>query len=389
MDIATKNPVLYVAIYGSNRAPRISQQWAFLIGPSVETAQSEGVRCGVEPHIDSKGWETWAYNQTIIPLWYEDDLLARIMIAEIRDLAPLGAILCDLEVCPTKLMKVANSAQNVASSSLGSNAWIWKKIQKLEKMPDRFAVRSNALRMLEEAGCRVSGSRCQIAVDELFERVRPKDPRRTKRTLSAIELKTLNFVEGWEKPGDDETNVIVDPNVERGQPITISGSVQIVTGVLGAAALKTRQLITEGKQWLATGEQERARRREPGNGSEADKESEEREDGDDDENEDEDGDGEEGTSSHQDDDDDSSDPEGATEEGSVAKEGTDESEDDEDEDPDEEEVDEEESDSDSDCRDEDEDDGDGDDEDSGDEGDEEDAGAHSTLERVPTTTSSS
>lgn len=219
VEIAITNPVLYLAVYKKDRD---SQQWAFLIGPSVETSQSEGVRCGVEPKIDSDGWGTWCYDQVIVPLWYEDDLLVRVLIAEIKDLGPLGAILRNQEATPT--VEVANSAGHVALTSFGSNAWVWKIVEVLETMPECLAVRHNALRMLEEAGCRVSMNQCQILVDEVLQRLRSKDRRRAKRTLSAIELKTLELVDDRKKPDARKAALIVDPNLKRGQPVTLSES---------------------------------------------------------------------------------------------------------------------------------------------------------------------
>lgn len=255
VDIVIENPVLYVAVYKTDCAPRDSQQWTFLIGPSVETAQSEGVRCAVEIHLDSNGWEMWVYNQTVVPLWYEDDLLARIMIAEIRNLAPLGAIMRNEEGTP--MTEIATLAGDMALCSFCSNAWVWEKLELLARKPECLERSFNALETLEKAGCRFSVTRRQIAIEELFERFRSKDARKTERTFPAIELKSLNFVDGWEEPSDDEDDLIVSPNVERGQTITTSRFVQVATGVLGAAALETRERVAEWDQYLKWCEQER------------------------------------------------------------------------------------------------------------------------------------
>lgn len=253
MDIAIKHPVLYVAIYKTDRPSCNDQHWTFLIGPSIETAESEGVRCGVELHLDSNGWPTWDYTQTIVPLWGEDDLLTRIMVAEIADLAPLGAIMRDQEVTPM----TERAGTMVGDLELSSFTWVWGKMEMLERKPECFAGECTALRMFEQAGYRLVVDWCQSAVDELVERVRMRGCRKRKRRLSAIGMKTLNFVYGWKQPVDDGADPLVNPNVERGDSSTISRSDQIVTGVLGAAALEMRQRVAERKRREMTGEQER------------------------------------------------------------------------------------------------------------------------------------
>lgn len=252
-DIAIENPALYVAVYKADRPHYNSKQWAFLIGPSLETARSEGVRCGVESYLDSNEWPTFHYNQTIVPLWHEDDLLSRFMIAEIRDLAPLGAILRDQDVTAV-MERTCTIAGDLATSSF---AWLWEKMDILERKPECFVGECTAFRTFEQVGCNIMIDWCKYAVDELAERSSSIEYRKRKqKRLVGVHTKTLNFVSRWKQADDDEANLVASLNVESGQPSTISRSVQIVTGVLGATALETRQRVAERKQWKTTSEQE-------------------------------------------------------------------------------------------------------------------------------------
>ena len=56
--------------------------------------------------------------------------------------------------------------------------------------------------------------------------------------------KKICLVSGWKRPDEDENQVFIKLDLAHDRPNTISRAVQIITGVLGATALKMRWQIT-------------------------------------------------------------------------------------------------------------------------------------------------
>ena len=231
-DIAIRYPVLYIAVYKNHRPSRENDEyrWAFLIGPSHETAQSEGVRCGVELHLDFKGRPTWNYSQTIVPLRGEDDMLARLLIADVVNLRPLGEVIRDYDITPT----VERTDSMVGDSEWNSVDWVREKLDMLERKPECFAYKCHDFSMFERMGRKLAGGWNQ--------------PRKKGARSFGVEVSTLVMVRGWERPDDDEANVAVNLDLARGEPDMISRAIQVGTGVLGAASLAMRQRITAREQ---------------------------------------------------------------------------------------------------------------------------------------------
>lgn len=237
VDIAIKYPVLHVAVYKTDGPIQEDDEeddgyhWAFLIGPANEAAESEGVRCGVELHLDSHGRPTWDYNQTIVPLCGEDDLLARIMIADIVNLGPLGEILRDQDVTPT----TERTDSMAGDSDCNSLAWIQEMLQRLDLKPECFAYKfSNFIDVYQMAKYVA-----KLLEKRRREAVRPSD----------IKFARYCAVWGWKKPEDDETKVTVKLNLSPGTLDTISKATQIVSGVLGAAAFGKRLRAAGTGNW--------------------------------------------------------------------------------------------------------------------------------------------
>lgn len=228
VDIPIKYPVLYVAVYknDSSRHENDEYRWAFLIGPSNETAESEGVCCGVGLHPDSIDRPTWDYNQTIVPLRGEDDLLARMLIADVVNLGPLGEVIRDHDTTPTT-ERTDSIAEGSESSSL---AWVREKLEMLERKPECFAYKCRDFSIFERVGRELAGEQWKTK-----KGVRP----------FGVEVKTRSLVPGWTKPDEDENKVVVKLHLARGETNTISRSIQIATGVLGAAAFEMRQRVAE------------------------------------------------------------------------------------------------------------------------------------------------
>ena len=241
MDIAIKYPVLYVAIYKNGRSPCAIDEyrWAFLIGPSNEIAESEGVRCCVDLRLDSNGLPTWDYNQIIVPLRGEDDLLARMLVAEIVDLGPLGEILRDQHV---NLM-TERTDSIAGDSDWRSVEWVRERLEMLERKPECLAHKCHDFSMFERVGRQLA--------EELNQQ------RREMVTAFGVEVRTLCLVHGWEKPEDDETEIAVKLDLARGKPNTISRAVQIITGVVGEAALGMRRRIAEREKRKLANKQKR------------------------------------------------------------------------------------------------------------------------------------
>ena len=248
MDIAIKYPVLYVAVYKNDRTPRENDEhhWAFLIGPSKETAESEAVRCGVELHLNSNGLPTWSYIQTIVPLCGENDLLARVRIADILDLGPLGEIIRDSDATPT----TERSNSMAGDSEWNSLAWVQEKLEVLERKSECFAHKCPFNGMFERAGRGLANGLSK---------------RRRGESLSN-EDKTISLINSWEMPDDDAAEGFGNLELARGELNTMSRVNQFATGVLGATALGMRRRAAEREQREVRGEQTRDVSAEPGAG---------------------------------------------------------------------------------------------------------------------------
>ena len=223
MDIAVQYPVLYVALYKKDvfSHEKDDFHWAFLIGPSTERAESEGVRCRVDLHPDSNGW---TYSQTIVPLRGEDDLLARMMVAEIENLGPLGEIIRDQDATPT----TEPTASMTGDSDWNSLEWVREKLEVLERKSGCLVHRCANFSKFEQIG------------RQLVEGLNQQ--RKKVLTAFGVEVRTLCLVKGWENLEDDETKITVEVDLARGK---MSRATQIVTGILGAAALEMRRLVFE------------------------------------------------------------------------------------------------------------------------------------------------
>ena len=233
MDIAIKYPVLYVGVYAGARSPHEKGKfhWAFLIGPSTDRAESEGVRCGIDFHLDSNGRRTWSYNQTIVPLSRQPGLLVRMLLAEIVDLRPLGEIIRDHDSTPT----AERPGSMGEASEWTSLAWVREKLEMLERKPECFAYKCRKFCVFEWMGRR--------AAESLEKK------RKEKGVPTFAQFTRICLVSDWKPPDDDEVKAAVKLDLTRGRPNTISRVVQIVTGALSAEALKTRrQLFDREKQ---------------------------------------------------------------------------------------------------------------------------------------------
>ena len=100
-QISVVDPVLYIAMYDIGNAPSEVDDlhWAFIVGPSEEKSDSEGLLYNMEPretlHYNPtfvSEWR-WLYNQPTVPLRGQHDLLARLMIAEVIDMNMLQDII--------------------------------------------------------------------------------------------------------------------------------------------------------------------------------------------------------------------------------------------------------------------------------------------------------
>ena len=229
VDIAIKYPVLYVAVYKKDRSPHENDEyhWAFLIGPSNETAESEGICCGVEVHLDSDGRPIWNYNQTIVPLRGEDDLLARLLIADIVDLGPLGEIIRDHDTTPTT-ERTDSMAEGLEWNSL---TWVRERLEMLERKPECFAYKCHDFSVFEREGRSLAEGLGQ----QRKKGVRPFGDK----------VRTRSLVYGLEKPDEDENEVAIKLDLARGEPNTISRAIQIGTGVLSAAAFELRRRVAK------------------------------------------------------------------------------------------------------------------------------------------------
>ena len=240
MDIAIKNPVLYVGVFAGARSPleKAKYHWAFLIGPSNDKAESEGVRCGIDCHLDSNGRRTWSYNQTIVPLSRQPGLLVRMLLADIVDLKPFGEIIRDHNSTPT----AERPGSMGEASERTSLAWVREKLEMLGKKPECFAYRCYEFCIFEWLGMK--------AAESLEEK------RKQIGVPSFAQFTKICLVSDWKPPADNELKVSVKPDFTRGKPNTISRAVQIVTGVLGEDALETRRQLVEREKQAIRAKQE-------------------------------------------------------------------------------------------------------------------------------------
>ena len=227
VDITIKYPVLYVGVYTNGYSPHEDGEyhWAFLIGPSNESAEDEGVRCGIEFHQDSNGRPTWSYNQTVVPLRMERGPLVRLLIAEIVDLGPLGKIIRDQNSTPT--IERANS--RVREPSL---TWVRETLKRLEKKPECFARKCSDFSLFKSYG-------------KYYAKKVTDWQRKEKRKSTETTSTRLSLVSGWETPDSDETKVLIKFDLT---PNLIAEAVQVVTGVLGQDALERRRQIAKLKK---------------------------------------------------------------------------------------------------------------------------------------------
>ena len=222
VDVLIKYPKLYVAIYLNDRSPR-QYHWAFLIGPSKETAESEGVYCGMRVELDSNGLPHLNYTQVVVPLRGEDHLLVRMFVADIVDLGPLGEILRDEDLTP-----MTELTDSMSWDSKGNSLpWVVEKLKMLDKKPECFSYKCHDLNL-----CGYVGWRAALAAYKKREKeVRP----------FGVQVETRNLIWDWEEPAEDETEVVVKLDPRSGRPNTISRAVQVVTGVLSAAVVAMRE----------------------------------------------------------------------------------------------------------------------------------------------------
>ena len=229
VDVAIRHPVLYVGIYAGAHSPHEKGDfhWAFLIGPSKDRAESEGVRCGIDFHLDSNGRRTWGYNQTIVPLNRQPGLLVRMLLAEIADLRPLGEIIHDHDSTPT-----AECPDFIGEASEWTSlAWVREKLEKLERKPECFAYECCKFRDFERRGREAA---------QLL-----KKNWKGKGVPPFVHFVKICLVSDWKSPDDEEVNVAVKFELTRGRPSTISRPIQYVTGVLGEDTLKMRRQLHE------------------------------------------------------------------------------------------------------------------------------------------------
>ena len=173
--------------------------------------------------LDSNGWPHLNYTQIIVPLRGEDDLLVRMLVAEIVDLGPLGEILHDQDLTPT----TERTDSMLWDSKGNSLAWVVEKLKMLDRKPECFAYKCHDLNLCEYVGRKYA----RDAYNKRKKAVRP----------FGVQVETRNLVWNWEEPADDETNVVIRLDLKGGRPNTISRAIQIVTGVLGAAAVAVRE----------------------------------------------------------------------------------------------------------------------------------------------------
>ena len=240
VDIAIKYPVLYVALYAGACSPHEKGEfhWAFLIGPSNDRAESEGVRCGIDFQLDSNGRRSWSYNQTIVPLSRQPGLLVRMLLADIVDLRPLGEIIRDHDSTPT----VERLGFMGEASEWTSLAWVGEKLEMLERKPECFAYKCDKFCNFERMGRR--------AAESLEKKWKENG------VPPFAQFIKICMVSNWKPPDDDEVKVAVKLDLTRGRPNTISRAVQIVTGALGEDVLKTRQQLVERERQAIRAKQE-------------------------------------------------------------------------------------------------------------------------------------
>ena len=222
VDIAIRSPVLYAAVHPNYRPPCEDDEshWAFLSGPVSKTAESERAGHVVDMQLDSRGRPIWGYGQTAIPLPDADDLRVRMLIADISKLGLLGEMVCDHNVTPT-----FDRTTFAGNSKSRTFLRIQEKIEVLEGQPDCFAFEFRKSSMCEE-----------VLVDEVTSNQPGAKPWWPSRPGG----KTFCLLRASKMPDHDEAQIVVNLDLSRPEPITMSVAIEIVTSALGAAAKALR-----------------------------------------------------------------------------------------------------------------------------------------------------
>ena len=223
VDIAIRSLVLYAAVHPNYRPPCENDEshWAFLSGPASKTAESERADHVVEMQLDSGGWPIWGYSQTAIPLPDADDLRVRMLIADIARLGLLGEMVRDHDVTPT--VDRTTFAGNSQSKTL---LRIQENLEVLERQPDCFTFKFHKSSMCEEV---------------LVEEVTSNQPGAKPWWPSRPGGKTFCLLRASKMPNHDEAEIVVNLDLSRPEPITMSVAIHLVTSVLGAAAKALRR----------------------------------------------------------------------------------------------------------------------------------------------------
>ena len=218
VDIAIRSPVLYATLHPNYRplCEDDESHWAFLSGPTDETAESERAGHVAKMQLDSGGRPIWGYSRTAIPLSVADDLRVSALIAYIAKLGLLGEMIRDHNITPT--VNRTTFTENLKSKTF---LRIQEKVEVLEGQPDCFAFSSHKSSMCKEV---------------LDEEVTSNQPGAKPWWPSRPGGKTFCLLRASKMPDHDEAEIVVNLNLPRLEPITMSVAIQIVTGVLGAAA---------------------------------------------------------------------------------------------------------------------------------------------------------
>ncbi|CAF9940606.1 MAG: hypothetical protein ALECFALPRED_008772 [Alectoria fallacina] len=249
-QIQLKHPVLYVALYKppDPESQKPDYGWSILIGQAHERYapagdyESEGIRCRVEAMTAAASpvdGLRWKYRQDIVPLRGEDDVLVRLMLAEVVNLDALLGILRD------------NFALSQTTPSSTSYRWVKQKLKEVSEKPDCLG------RWSEEGWERV-GEVGRVGARELWKRrgdaVRPK----------GLEVYTVNLFK-WIKPAGDEYELDIRVSEEFGGQGKVAKFFQVATGTLSRAAQEMRLLAPEnrkagkGREGQGTGVQDKGR----------------------------------------------------------------------------------------------------------------------------------
>ncbi|CAD6581564.1 MAG: hypothetical protein ASARMPREDX12_000509 [Alectoria sarmentosa] len=249
-QIQLKHPVLYVALYKppdpENQEP--DYRWSILIGQAHERHapaadyESEGIRCSVDAMTATASpvdGLRWKYRQDIVPLRGEEDLLVRLMLAEVVNLDALLRVLRD------------NFTLSQTTPSSTSYRWVKQKLKEVSEKPD-------CLGCWSEEGWERVGEVGRFAARDLWKRrgdaVRPK----------GLEVYTVNvFI--WIKPAGDEYELDIRVCEGFGGQGKVAKFFQMATGTLSGAAQEMRLLAPErrraamGREGQGTGVQDKRR----------------------------------------------------------------------------------------------------------------------------------